>query len=545
MAPVVRHGQGPPPFVGAARRVLPGTRLDTIEQRGLERMVTLEFAVLVAPASGAAPPSRYRLYAELFGSRPNLFLMDASSETVLGAARHIPAAGARTPRLAALHASPGRLTGGCPVPRIPRGGPGRLGAPLGGSGGAVSALRRAFLGLTDLWAYEVVARATEESATNLAAALVALLREVESGPWEPTVILDTTGDPTGMSPLRLRHLPDDRQRACPSLQDATERLADPLTARHSLDARRRILRRLLRQLEERLRSRQAKLLDESREFGRAQIQQRMGEILVAHQAEVSRGATQVTLPDPAQGAGATLVVPLDPSVSPSANAERLFKAARRGRRGATRVTTRLAETEAELARVQAWSARAADPAEEMEALQRELEQVPRLLGPRDRAAITALVPHAVPTGRPGPRPERPGKDGRPAGPVPRRFVSSDGLPILVGRDNEGNDYLTVHLARSEDLWLHVQGFSGSHVVVRPRTRTSGFPRRTLVEAAQLAAYYSQARDHGKVVVDYTLRKYVRKPRKSKPGLVTITQEKSIVVPPDKSLIAKLAQGIDD
>jgi predicted ribosome quality control (RQC) complex YloA/Tae2 family protein len=129
--------------------------------------------------------------------------------------------------------------------------------------------------------------------------------------------------------------------------------------------------------------------------------------------------------------------------------------------------------------------------------------------------------------------------------VPRRFVSSDGLPILVGRDNEGNDYLTVHLARSEDLWLHVQGFSGSHVVVRPRTRTSGFPRRTLVEAAQLAAYYSQARDHGKVVVDYTLRKYVRKPRKSKPGLVTITQEKSIVVPPDKSLIAKLAQGIDD
>ena len=535
-----------PPFVGAARRVLPGTRLDTIEQRGLERMVTLEFAVLVAPASGAAPPSRYRLHAELFGSRPNLILTDASAETVLEAVRPGPAAAARTLEIGSPYTPPpvaaradARLLGSREAVQA------ALAPCLAGGVGAVSALRRAFLGLTDRWAHEVAARATEETATNLAAALVALLREIESGPWEPTVILDTTGDPTEMSPLRLRHLPDDRQRACPSLHDATERLADSLTARHSRDVRRRILSRLLRRLEERLRSRQAKLLDESREFGRAQIQQRMGEILVAHQAEVSRGATQVTLPDPAQGAGATLVVPLDPSVSPSANAERLFKAARRGRRGATRVTTRLAETEAELARVQAWGARAADPAEEMEALQRELEQVPRLLGPRDLAAITALVPHAVPTGRPGPRPERPGKDGRPAGPVPRRFVSSDGLPILVGRDNEGNDYLTVHLARSEDLWLHVQGFSGSHVVVRPRTRTSGFPRRTLVEAAQLAAYYSQARDHGKVVVDYTLRKYVRKPRKSKPGLVTITQEKSIVVPPDKSLIAKLAQGIDD
>jgi predicted ribosome quality control (RQC) complex YloA/Tae2 family protein len=71
------------------------------------------------------------------------------------------------------------------------------------------------------------------------------------------------------------------------------------------------------------------------------------------------------------------------------------------------------------------------------------------------------------------------------------------------------------------------------------------PRQTLVEAAKLAAYYSQARAQGKVTVSYTLKKYVRKPRKSPPGLVTITNVKSIVVTPDKSLIAKLAQGIDD
>jgi predicted ribosome quality control (RQC) complex YloA/Tae2 family protein len=302
-------------------------------------------------------------------------------------------------------------------------------------------------------------------------------------------------------------------------------------------------------MEERLRSRQAKLADESREFEHAQIRQRMGEILVAHQAEVPRGATQVTLPHPGQGSDAALTIPLDPAVSPAANAERLFKAARRGRRGALRVTARLAETHAELVRVRAWRARAEQPTEALENLQRELEQVPRLLSARDRAEIELNTPHTAPAGRPGtrpgPRPERPEKNSRSAGPVPRRFVSSDGLPILVGRDNDGNDHLTVHLARSEDLWLHVQDFSGSHVVVRPRTRTSGFPRRTLVEAAQLAAYYSQARDHGKVTVAYTLRKYVRKPRKAKPGLVTITQEKSIVVSPDKSLISKLAQGIDD
>ena len=115
----------------------------------------------------------------------------------------------------------------------------------------------------------------------------------------------------------------------------------------------------------------------------------------------------------------------------------------------------------------------------------------------------------------------------------------------MGRDNEGNDHLTLHLARSEDLWLHVEGFPGSHVVVRTRGRTGGVPRRTLIEAAQLAAYYSQARSHGKVAVSYTLKKYVRKPRKSPPGLVTITQEKTILVKPDKELVEKLAQQIDD
>jgi predicted ribosome quality control (RQC) complex YloA/Tae2 family protein len=272
----------------------------------------------------------------------------------------------------------------------------------------------------------------------LAAALAALLREIETGPWEPAVILDATGDPVGMSPLRLRHLAGDRQRACLSLREAAEQLATHLAAHRSLDTRRRILGRLLRRLEERLRSRQAKLSDESREFDRAQIQQRMGEILVAHQAEVPRGATQVTLPDPDQGPDAALTIPLDPAVSPAVNADRLFKAARRGRRGALRVTARLAETDAELARVPAWRAQAERPTETLENLQRELEQVPRLLSARDRAALEVSTPHAAPAGRPGtrpgPRPERPGKDSRPAGVPAARFVGR--AYILVGRDND-------------------------------------------------------------------------------------------------------------
>jgi hypothetical protein len=210
-----------------------------------------------------------------------------------------------------------------------------------------------------------------------------------------------------------------------------------------------------------------------------------------------------------------------------------------------------AETEAALHQVETFAVRAAEArdANALAELRRDLQAAPRLLAPNDRRMLDSLspAPAAASPGRPAPKPIAPRAvaERRNAGPEPRRFVSSEGLPILVGRDNEGNDHLTLRLARSEDLWLHAEGFPGSHVVVRLQGRTGGVPRQTLVEAAKLAAYYSQARAHGKVTVTYTLKKYVRKPRKSPPGLVTITNEKSIVVTPDKSLITKLARGTMD
>jgi predicted ribosome quality control (RQC) complex YloA/Tae2 family protein len=323
-----------------------------------------------------------------------------------------------------------------------------------------------------------------------------------------------------------------------------ERMARHSTQRHAVGLKQTALRQLLRRLEVRLRSRRAKLAAESLEFARADLSRRMGEILVAHQGEVSRGATQVILPDHAGGPGATIVIPLDAALPPAANAERYFKTARRGRRGSLRVAARLRETEEELARVHGWAQRVADASrlETLEALQKELEAAPRVLAPRDRAALAGSPAEPAEDGRG--RTGRSGARRRVAGPEPRRFLSSDGLPILVGRDTEGNDYLTTHLARSQDVWLHAQGRSGSHVVIRAPQRANGVPRRTLIQAAQLAAYYSQARNDGKVAVDYTLRKYVRKPRKAKPGLVTISQEKTIIVSPDKSLVQKLAAPLD-
>jgi predicted ribosome quality control (RQC) complex YloA/Tae2 family protein len=114
---------------------------------------------------------------------------------------------------------------------------------------------------------------------------------------------------------------------------------------------------------------------------------------------------------------------------------------------------------------------------------------------------------------------------------PRRFKTSEGWDVLIGRNNEGNDYLTHQLARSEDYWFHVHGASGSHVVLRRGKGKNEPSKQTIAEVAAWAAHYSQARTAGKVPVIYTRKKYVRKPRGAKPGLAVCEREKTVMVKP--------------
>ena len=113
----------------------------------------------------------------------------------------------------------------------------------------------------------------------------------------------------------------------------------------------------------------------------------------------------------------------------------------------------------------------------------------------------------------------------------KMFRSSEGMQILVGKSSKDNDVLTLKVARSEDFWLHVAGYGGSHVVLRNPEKLPVAPKQSLLEAAQLAAYFSQARNAPKVEVHYTQKKFVSKPKGAKPGLVRLKQYKSISARP--------------
>jgi predicted ribosome quality control (RQC) complex YloA/Tae2 family protein len=116
----------------------------------------------------------------------------------------------------------------------------------------------------------------------------------------------------------------------------------------------------------------------------------------------------------------------------------------------------------------------------------------------------------------------------------RRYLSSDDYEILVGRAALTNDNLTFKVARPHDLWLHAADYPGSHVVVRNPARNE-IPHRTIVEAAQLAAKFSQAGDDSRVTVHYTQRKFLAKPKGAAPGLVRMSAFKTVTVTPAEAI----------
>lgn len=114
----------------------------------------------------------------------------------------------------------------------------------------------------------------------------------------------------------------------------------------------------------------------------------------------------------------------------------------------------------------------------------------------------------------------------------KTFVSSSGKTILVGRNSRENNYLTLKIARSHDMFLHASDFAGSHVILQLDNGDSP-TRKDLEEAARLAAYYSKGKDRKAVKVDYTLKENVKKPRKAPAGLVEISNHKSLKVKKDE------------
>ena len=171
---------------------------------------------------------------------------------------------------------------------------------------------------------------------------------------------------------------------------------------------------------------------------------------------------------------------------------------------------------------------------EMEAVtrdQRQLSAMTRLEEPVLMAAKYGLSNSLPP--EPAQTKGRVRVEGKGTVPGTRRYRSGDGYEILVGRTDRDNDYLTQRVAKSSDLWFHAADYPGSHVILRNPTRQP-VPHRSILEAARLAAKFSQARELSKVAVNYCEKKFVTKPRGFPPGQVRLASFRTITVEPGEA-----------
>ncbi|HXT63087.1 MAG TPA: NFACT family protein [Pyrinomonadaceae bacterium] len=239
----------------------------------------------------------------------------------------------------------------------------------------------------------------------------------------------------------------------------------------------------------------------------AEDEKRIGDLLLANVGTAKRHGTKAALIDYFAEGAPVIEVEIDEKHTIAEEASRRFESYSRSKRARKQIASRVEQVRAELAN--------------LETQVSELERNP----PSDVPELSTKPSEAKRTASDAGREKRiPGT---------RRYISADGYDMLVGRAARDNDNLTFKVAKPSDLWLHAADYSGSHVVVRNPTRKE-IPHRTLIEAAQLAAYFSQANKDPKVDVHYTLRKFLSKPKGAAPGLVRLLRFKSITVAPTEA-----------
>lgn len=238
---------------------------------------------------------------------------------------------------------------------------------------------------------------------------------------------------------------------------------------------------------------------------------RDGELLTTFMTQVPRGVESVELQNYYEE-NAPIVIKLNPALTPNQNAQKYFQKYQKLKNAVKLIYNQIAEAKDEIAY--------------LESVLAQLE----IAGPMD---IEVIKEELVASGYL--KRKRSKKNRKQAPSKPERFVASDGTEILVGKNNLQNDQLTLKQARKTDIWLHAKNIPGSHVIVKSNDPSE----ETLLEAAELAAYFSKFRQSAQVPVDYVAVKHVHKPNGAKPGFVIYENQKTLFVTPEESLVEKL------
>jgi predicted ribosome quality control (RQC) complex YloA/Tae2 family protein len=552
----------PPSFVMLLRKYLEGTRVIDIRQPPWERLIEIGFMVPETREHSALHGPAW-LVVEIMGRLSNLILRDDSG-VILGALRQVGADENRF-RTIAPHISyryPPAQTRQLPDKAVPRllpesvtaydlevagqhmleSGPLRLGRkkrpePLL----VATVLMTHMAGFGRELAAEATARAlsnptaplTGSVAWDSVAAEVRKLAQLPAtGSWQPTLVYRSSATPARPSAFAVyRPLQYGDGAILVTAESANGMLATYFEDAEwylAIEGAKQDLRHLLHTYHERSVRKQDALLGELAMIDEMQRLRQEADILLTFQQEVPKHAASFSIDNPfspGEDEAETLTISLDPRLSAVANANQKYDRYHKLQRASNHIPVHLHANELELARIEQLQtdlALAETPVEIAE-VRSEVALAGYL---RDKpAGRVAAQGHKRKGGKPG---GKPGKRTAEAG-TPLRRQSSDGFVVLVGKNSRQNEEVTFRQASAHDLWLHARGVPGSHVIIKSGGRR--VPATTELEAAQLAAYYSQSRAASTVLVDVTEQRFVRHLTGGGPGMVTYQQEHTLHVEP--------------
>lgn len=368
-----------------------------------------------------------------------------------------------------------------------------------------------FAGTSPLFAKEVIFQSGIANRTTVPKTFIQMIDKIKSEAIEPSIL--STGNKEVFYLFPLEHVKGE-VKSFSTLSEMLDRFYFGKAERDRVKQQGNDIERLIINEKEKNEKKIEKLENTLREAEKAEQLKLLGELLTANLYAAKKGMKEIEVVDYYDETGGTVVIFLDPRKTPSENAQKYFSRYQKAKNSVSIVIEQI-----EMAR------------EEVFYFENLLQQV-QSASPKD---IQEIREELIEGGYIRDRQRRNAKKLSNAKPILDHYLSSDGTELIVGKNNKQNDYLTNKLAARDEIWLHTKDIPGSHVVIRSKDPSE----RTIHEAANLAAYFSKARNSSSVPVDFTKVRYVKKPNGAKPGFVIYDNQQTVYVTPEEEMVLKL------
>lgn len=506
-----------PMFCMLLRKRIAGGKIVRFEQERLDRVLKIS----IETYNDLGDLSVFALYCELMGKHSNIILVNEKG-VIVDAIKHV-GLGMSSVRFV----MPG-LEYSAP-PAQDKQDPSKASADdfsmamcmVGMS--IAKALSNAFFGLSPAVAAQLVVRYTDKTECSqlseaereeLAERLAAFYADMAQGKEKASAVLNALGETEAVYPFAIAgvgiKLYDSIGEALDSLYINSDRRE--WAKRHGASAR-KVLQNNIERCEKKL-ALYADALNSEEQMEKCRL---YGELLTANLHSLKSGTDTAAVDNYYADPVERIAIPLDRQLTPGENAQRYYKKYQK---------LKAARDMAIVQREQTLS--------ELNYLEGQLDNLTKCTAENE---LSELIEELKDQGYIK-RDKGGKKKMKLAASKPMHFVSSTGADIYVGKNNRQNDELTLRFASPNDIWMHTKNIPGSHVIVKGASEQD---TATMTEAALLAAYYSRARGSENVAVDYTPRKYVKKPAGAKPGMVIYTTNKTAYVTPSEEAVAGLKE----